>query len=310
MLRICHVRFTLRALNNVEFDLNAGGEVRGALYDTLRAQACTAPDSRRNPAHAEHCPVCWLLSLERPEAGRGKDVPRPFSILPPLDPCTRYKPGDTFEIGFSLFGRAVELFPYLVLAMPPMGQRGLGYGRGRCELVKVEAVDPLTGERELLMPEGGQEVQPPHTFVSQEAIRAFAAFLPTQRIMVRFLTPMRLIKRDRLVLTPTFDVLIVRFFQRLEALNREYGESAMALPWELVPIAKTVQLIKDHTRWQEVYSKSTRTSDIAPISGFIGEATYEGNLAPFREWLVLAQCIQVGKNTVKGDGRLEIAPAR
>ena len=41
-----------------------------------------------------------------------------------------YKPGERFEFGLTLFGRALQFLPYFVLAVPEMGRLGVGPGRG------------------------------------------------------------------------------------------------------------------------------------------------------------------------------------
>ena len=60
--------------------------------------------------------MCWLLSHE---AAPG-DSRRPYAIEPLLGvgASAVFNPGERFQFGLTLFGQAVNLFPYLVLAMP------------------------------------------------------------------------------------------------------------------------------------------------------------------------------------------------
>src|SRR5579859_4637942 len=224
-MRVYRLAFTLRAVDWVEFGVQAGSQIRGALYDALRWQACSAPDGRHDPGQADLCPVCWLMAREDPQAGRGKDVPRAFTVLPPPHVPLRIPPGELFEIGLTLFGTAVRLVPYLVQAFPYAGERGIGYGRGRFALESIEAVQPLTGIRQYLMqPRTGVVRRMPDLAVTSETIGVCAEQISTERLTIRFLTPMRLIDGGQLVKTPLFRALVARLLERFDLLTTEYGD--------------------------------------------------------------------------------------
>jgi hypothetical protein len=70
----------------------------------------------------------------------------------------------------------------------------------------------------------------------------------------------------------------------------------------LLELAEEVQCSEDATYWRELDSYSRRQQRSTPISGLLGQATFVGNLAPFRELLVWGELIHVGKNCVKGSG--------
>lgn len=60
-------------------------------------------------------------------------------------------------------------------------------------------------------------------------------------------------------------------------------------------------------RWIDAKSYSSRQRHTLPIGGFIGTATYTGACSPsLRELLVWGELLNVGKNTVKGDGWYQI----
>jgi hypothetical protein len=96
--------------------------------------------------------------------------------------------------------------------------------------------------------------------------------------------------------------------ERFDILNFEYGNSAEVSPFAaLTALADSVRLAEDRTQWIELRSGSRRTGRMTPISGFCGEATYEGDLSPFLSWLLWGQCIQIGKDTTKGNGMYEVS---
>jgi CRISPR-associated endoribonuclease Cas6 len=71
-------------------------------------------------------------------------------------------------------------------------------------------------------------------------------------------------------------------------------------------LADSIRCRHDQTSWLELKSYSNRQKRSTPIGGLVGSATFEGNLMPFLDLLVLGELIHVGKNVVKGDGWYKI----
>lgn len=242
-------------------------------------------------------------------------------------------PGQRYSFDLSLIGRVASLFPYVAMSVPTIEVLGLGRRqqgrRGRPRTLSIEAVDPFGSAIETLYTRGQQNVRAPTLSVTPATIGARAAALPTKRLTLRFLTPTRLIAQGQLMRRPEPRVLVARLLERLEALEREYGSAHMAgspgvdgageargiqEPGEvagstqprcwgrLVELAERVRLVADETRWVDVASYSARQRRTTPIGGFVGSATYEGELAELRELLVWGEVLHVGKNAVKGDG--------
>jgi hypothetical protein len=301
--------FTLETHDQVEFAVQVGSQLRGALYNSLRHQYCSAPNGKHDPTQAEFCPVCWLMAREDSDSGRGKDVPRAFTLIPPME--LKYKVGETFRFSVNMFGRAIGLFPYLVLALPMMGNEGVGQSRGRFTLRHIDAYHPLSGEYLRLYTMGTTVRRHPQFTIDQEAVKSHAQGFHADKVRMRFLTPMRLIRDGKLCKKPDFSVLIARLLERFDLLQHEYGNPALVSPYqELTPLAAGIKLVEDQTQWVEVWSGSRRQNTSTPISGFVGEAVFQGDLAPFWTWLLWGSCIQVGKDTVKGNGFFRIEPTQ
>lgn len=305
-LTIYPLRFTLRALDEVVLGEQAGAQIRGSLYNTLRKQANRLPVDQSGAPSLEVDSVRWLLAREDQSAQRGKDVPRAIAIQPPLDPQRRYPPESHFTIGITLFGRrTLGLLPFIVGAFPHMGRTGMGYGRGRFALHQVSLLN-ADGSQTPLMPPDGDQVQMPSQGISEEQIAQRAALLSATRLSLHFQTPTRLIHQGKLLKVPLFQVLMARLLERYDLIGAEYGDAFTPVPpdlrAELLARAERIQLAENRTRWQDVFSHSRRSGSHSPIGGLVGEATYSGDLAPFRAWLLWGSYLQVGKNTVKGDG--------
>jgi hypothetical protein len=329
-----HLRFEVEALTPLLLPAHAGPSIRGALWGALQRHFCPAPETEQStPEHKALCPVCWLMATEEPGHRRGRDVPRPYAVEPPAANGRQewhprsFEPGQRFDFGLTLFAQAVNLFPYLVVAMPIMGQTGMGIPleengsrrgekrRGQFSLHRIEAVNPLAGEQVALMGAGQTMVQVPGVPVmARDVARASAALLEQVgdrgQLQLRFRTPTRIVEGGRLARRPWLGPLFRRLLERLDALRGAYaGESPEPDRERLVELADGVRLVRDHTRWLEVKSGSRRLRRTTPVSGFAGTATYEAERDTWRALLphlVWGQEIHVGKNATKGDGWYEV----
>ena len=101
------------------FDDYTGSSLRGGLVTALQRNFCPVKD-QADAAHQAICPVCWLLSHEATPG----DSRRPYAVEPLVGEHRHFAPGQRFRFGLTLFGQAVNLFPYLVLAVRASGASG------------------------------------------------------------------------------------------------------------------------------------------------------------------------------------------
>ncbi len=314
-LTLTHLRFTATATSDIELGrYYAGNNLRNALASVMRRATC--PETHRrgkpSPEHAGSCPACWLLASDV-EPGR---VRRSYAVQPPM-PAKQYLPKDaTFSFGLTLFGEEIQFFPYFILAFNEVGRLGFGKGRGTFVVNSIEAVNPLTQQREMVLASGEAMVKVPQLKVKIADI----APLITQwqedqsdELTIQFHTPVRLITAGKLCKSPDFAVFFRRLLQRTDELCRQFANEPRR-PKEAVAhlyqLADQVRLVDAGNHWVELHSWSGRSQRKEAISGFIGWAKYRttdwGELLP---WLLFGQGIQVGKLTVKGHGVYSIEHA-
>ncbi len=309
-----HLLFTAQVVTPLMLDEHSGSALRGNLFQATWERFCT---NKASPSCAEcilhtTCPVSTLVAPLREEHARGRDIPRPYIILPPLGEMRRYEPDETLLFGITLFGSIIQLLPYLMLSINMLEAAGLGqrlsenHGqRGHFRIMLVENYNPVTGERRTLYKKGQQLFQVPTISVTEQDICKRAEQLPEDRVTLAFLTPTRIVEREHLLQRASFAPLIHRLLERLMALENAYGEGAsmtMEELWALVEQAEQIACTEDCTRWSDVKSYSNRQKRFTPIGGLVGKATFAGNLAQFRKYLLWGELIHIGKSCVKGDG--------
>jgi hypothetical protein len=305
-LIVYQLEFTLEAQTPVHLGLQAGAQIRGALWTALKEFACSAP-IRRTPEHRRHCPMCRLVALET-SSERGIDPPRPFAIRPPLPDHEErfFRVGETFTVGINLYGDATELIGYVIQAVRSIGQIGVGYGRGRSIIRCIEAVNPFNNMRQTLYDGGDDVVHLPHQPILHDHIARAAARID-RHLRVGFLTPTQLTHAGHTLVQPTFSVLIARILERCQAMQTHYTtvpEDSEVWRERYLDLTAQAEVIAEevHTRWVNVTSGSRRSNSRTSIGGFVGEALFTGDMTLFAYWLLWGEALHVGKNAVKGNG--------
>ncbi len=325
MLTVHCLEVVTETVTPLELDRYCGSALRGAFFRAIWGRFCTnreSPTCRECPL-VMACPVSALVAPLRDEATRGHDVPRPYLISPPHKEKNSYGSGETFTFGFTLMGTSVKMFPYIIRSFQEMEQTRLGHPlqelqgkRGQIRVREVRTYHPLTGEREVLWERGNTRPQRPRLCITHVDVAVHAKQLPLDHITLDFLSPTRLISEQHLLQRPNFRVLMLRLTERLEQLQREYGEGAISSSegtealisnrdryLQVGTQAKEVRLVRDETHWIDVKSYSGRQRRTTPIGGLVGRASFEGDLTHLRELLVWGEVLHVGKNVVKGGGQ-------
>ncbi len=322
------LHITCEARTPIRLNEHKGSALRGALFHALRGSPnprgswsgfCankSAPSCFECPV-SPLCPVMRLVSTLDEESDFGRDRPRPYVINPPLDPRTAYEPGSQFNYDLLLAGDAADLLPYVVLALDRLAHEGLGARiqgaagedgrpqRGTAAVVRIDAVNPLTGETNAVLRPNERTVKVPSQPIDHASVVAVADQLPRSGdLIVRFLTPLRLVDHKQLVKVPYFRPLLQRLVERIKSLVEAFsGEAAPFDICELRDAADAVSMVENRSQWLELEGYSTRLGHPQVIGGLVGSVRYRAeDWSPFLPWLVWGTVLHAGKNAVKGDG--------
>jgi len=309
-----HLLFTTEVVTPLELDEHSGAALRGNLFEAVWKRFCTnkaAPTCAECPLHTL-CPVSALVAPLREEHPRGRDIPRPYSIVPPLEGARYYAPEEQLTFGLTLFGNIIQFLPYIMLSLNLFEAVGLGKRiqgqngrRGQFKIKEVKSYHPLSGEQQKIYQAGKAQVDTSTLAVTAVDVQAKAATLAKEKITLNFLTPTRIKDQEQLLRHATFRPLIQRLLERFSVLRVEYGngqEQSYEEKKHYADLAQQVRCINDATYWEQLSSYSSRSKQISSIGGIMGSATFSGDLTPFHELLVWGELIHVGKNCVKGNG--------
>lgn len=326
-LRIGLFRFGLVPEHALEVPaFNKGNMLRGGFGHGFRKLCCIpqCKDTKCCPLAAA-CPYKSVFEPSPPPGSerlsKNQDIPRPFVFQAPQTPQTRFEEGETFEFRLVLIGRAVDFLPYFVLSFRELASEGLGLNRARCTLERVEQAGVSSNgsglkvcEAKLIYNAEDQVFRATESVNTEERIRARLLELsspngsgPTQRIKIRFLSPTFLRADGEIVRQPEFHHVFKRLRDRINALNTFFGDRPLDLDFRgLGERAEKVRTVSSHFDWVDRFRTSSKTRQRHELSGFVGEATYEGELSDFLPWLALGELVHVGKHTAWGNGWIEL----
>ena len=312
--QVFHLVFHTKVLKTIELDTFKGSALRGAWQSHLRTLYCADRNST-DPLHQSFCPVCYMLSREASPS----DNRRPYTFEPPLTDRQVYEKGERFSFGFSIFGKAIQFLPYIILAVQEMGaKQGIGHPihegkrRGTFQLDSIEEIDPVSCTAFPVYTAGNPVFSPPTHPVTNalinQGIEEIITKLPISGnlLTLHFLTPTRIIHQEKLVHHAAFVPLMARAIDRVAMLATQFSNAAPLSPdakGAVLSAARWVEVRVEATKWWDVKGHSSRLGRDQPLGGFIGSVTYFcKDWNPLLPWLLWASHVHVGKNAVKGGG--------
>jgi len=308
MLQFFRYRFRFRANDSLYFPPGKAGNIlRGAFGTIFRKIACTPSCTGVSSCEIRH--QCAYAKVFEPQASLSSpsgysDIPRPFVLRAAHLGSRRLGPGEEFTFGLHLFNTRDSLLPYFVLTFIRIVEEGIGPGRSRAQLLSVEQL-PIDDSSPRLLLENGtfrvHQPDPPLTF----GLTPHTTNL--RKLRVCFLTPTELKSNRESASRPEFPILFARLRDRISNLRAFYGEGPLPIDFRAIAErAANIRLTHCDIRHEHVLRRSSRSAEIHPIGGFVGEAGYEGDLDEFFPYLLAGRYTGVGKHTVWGNGELEV----
>lgn len=306
--KVYPLRFSFSAVDSVYFPPGKSSNLlRGAFGTIFRRLACVSHCAGAGVCELRStCPYARMFepSALSPGPSGFADWPRPFVFRATHLDRSSVRPGSQFHFDLNLFDMKTPAIAYLVLSFAELAHEGLGPGRGRARLTDVSQLG-LDGTVTRRLYDG-------HTFTGQQDTAPLTLNLapmrePISRVKVRFVTPTELKSGHEVVSRPDFGTLAARVRDRVSKLGELYGDGPTKMNFRRFgEQAVHVRMIQCEFRRVDIERRSSKTGQLHPLGGFVGEAEYEGELAEFVPWLMAAKWTGVGRQTVWGKGELDV----
>lgn len=295
---------------------NKANVLRGAFGYECRRLVCGPHfhDDCNDCAPLQSCPYAVIFE-PAPPAGATQlrnfqDIPRPYLFRVGPDSKIIYTFSDRFSFRLVLIGSIADYFPYFIVVFRELGNLGMGVNRGKFRIDSVESLDPVSGQATRIYSCNDNLVRAERMELGAAQIAESMKAMNPESMTLEFLSPTKLIFKEKEVHEPEFHHIFKRLRDRISSLLHFYcGAATTEQHRELFrllgELSEKIQITRSNLRREENF-RLTRRKEHHPLSGFTGAISFSGDLRPFLPFLVAGQWIGVGKNTVFGNGWYEL----
>jgi hypothetical protein len=297
-LTVSLLRVTYRVLDRpIHFKRFSGPMLRGAFGCALQD---VAPEVYQ---------VFFKDPPQTTEAGAGRQLfnPRPYLIKPIESEATRIGPGQSFTFHIGLIGDGRLAHAAVTAACRRMAENGFGPDRSPVVLEKAEwlsASGEVSGEYPAMAP----------LAVAHDQIRQRIEGLGSaDSVSLHLLTPLRVVRHNRLLHPPQLTDIALALTHRLHALARQFCGAAEdpGLAERIIAHAESAGLVEINTRLLAQAHKSMNQKRPVLLEGVVGRLRFERVDPALLPYLVWGEILHIGKNPPYGMGlyRLEVSSA-
>ncbi|MFH1027814.1 MAG: CRISPR system precrRNA processing endoribonuclease RAMP protein Cas6 [Pseudomonadota bacterium] len=302
-------QFRLIPLEETRLPEYKGSTFRGGFGHAFKKVVCTFKGKECDDCLLrQRCVYSYVFETPPPETTermtKYRRAPHPFVIKPPLNKKTHYAPGEAIDFGLVLIGRADDYLPYFIYAFDELGKLGIGKGKAKYRLDRVER------EGEILY-EGKTGVLKPVVHdrdpASETAINTGTDDGHVQKIALRFLTPLRIVSNGELNSAPDFQSIFRTMLRRISLLSYFHCGIDMDVDFTgLIERAGQVVTESKSLRWHDWERWSARQDTKMKMGGVVGRISFSGDLGEFLPYLRQGELLHVGKGTAFGLGWYEM----
>ncbi len=333
-IKIASFTLSLKPTEPIALPKYKGSAFRGVLGWRLKKIICVNRDIN-DCASCMLCTKClfnYLFSPQLPEGAQflkhTSKIPSPIIIEPPLTTRRNFTSDDTIDVSLILIGKGIEYLPYLIYVFTEIGKSGIGAGLhprgdkrrgGRFEVLQV--ADNIGGE--IIYSNADNILSDRCQIIDwQKAVTQTAG--ADSIVSLDFLTPVRIKEtkgeKRRLARLEGFSQIITNLYWRMLQLAyfhcnpwdwederfSELAAKASNLRRELSQIS-CIDITENKTYWQDYDRWSNRQKTKMTLGGFMGKASFFGDIGAYLPLLYLGQYTHLGKQTMFGLGKYLIS---
>ncbi|HEX4231545.1 MAG TPA: CRISPR system precrRNA processing endoribonuclease RAMP protein Cas6 [Bryobacteraceae bacterium] len=305
--RLHPLRFSFLARESIHFPEGKSANIlRGAFGTIFRRIVCVPQCTGVQCEWRASCPYARVFepSATGPGPSGLADWPRPFVFRAMHLDGSTFAAGSQFYFDLNLFDTETPAIAYLVATFAQLAREGLGPGRRKVELTSVTLLSELGDPSATIYENGSMTVR---QNIRPLELNLSSIEVPITRLRVQFVTPTELKSGQQITATPEFGILAARARDRIGTLRELYGGGPLDIDFRgFGQRAAAVRMTRCEIRGVDLMRRSSRTGQVYPIGGFVGEADYEGELAEFVPYLRAAKWTGVGRQTVWGKGEISL----
>lgn len=305
-------RFVAEAVTPLHLGAFAEATLRGGFGRQLKQTVCLwEPGDCPRCLLRHRCVYPYVFETAPPPGAdrlRGQDsVPRPYVFEMPQQQAREVRPGGRFEFDLVLVGRAIDDFPYFLVALAQLGASGLGREGGAYRIVEVVSDGP--GGPAVIFRAPGELAHGAERRVrAVELLADPRAAAAGRDVTLSLLSPLRIVYDGRLVEEPTFQDIIRALLRRVSSLCYFHCGGPLEADFAgLKERAGAVRTREARLSVREQGRYSTRQGRGIDQAGVVGRMTFEGpaseGLGAFLPLLLAGEWVHVGKSAVMGLGR-------
>ncbi len=276
----------------------AGSMLRGGFGHALRYLVCMTQQQRCcECALRKSCPYTHVFEVQAQQNQVNQVLPSPYIIQP--GSVLKQNQRKNYFFDFTLIGaQALRQLPVILFAWRQAFKRGFGRERTPFVLIKVVHVDSnktVFTEKEPVL----EAYSPSENFLDDK---------PSGEVEIKFLSPLRLQQKKKLVGRNEFNLSIL--FNAMVRRNRAVSKQLLGVDSDFVDLGNLnhSSLTLLSLGWQDWSRYSKRQQQKMDLGGLIGRVQFHASVLTNVQWqhLLMAQKINVGKHTVFGMGKIEV----
>ena len=299
--QLAKLEITYKAVDDIDLPSFSGSTFRGVFGHSLKKLSCISLDD--NCINCPLSPECIYTNIFESRHTKinyksfmgSNSPPTPFIIRPTASMKSNIYKNNDFKLELIVFGEFTNWVHYFLKALQIMGNNGAGKGNGKFKLIEV--VNKYTNQ---IIYDGDHYLF--HDFTKKISF----SMNPINYLNVNILSPIRIIKKNKMVNLFTPQIFFNEFSRRIKTINHYYGSSDLTFNYS--DLLKETELItmKNRTKIKKISRYSNRQHKHVPITGIVGDLEFN-NLGPVTYNLLKAvEDIHIGKGTSYGLGQIEV----
>lgn len=276
---------------------NKASMLRGGFGNCFKKLVCANTISKI----CKQCPVrqqCTYTYIF--ETSSKTEVPRPYIIEVPFNDKRHFEKGEQIKFTILLLGKATTYLPYFIFAFIELGNKGLTLKKYKFKLSKV-----TDNNNNVVF--DGRKIFKTDAILSWKDILNNNLTIKNDKLMLNFVTPLRLIEHRKLVSNINFNLLIDKLLQRINAIYKYHCDTKKVIDSEeLLSLSNSINTSFNNLHWQDWERYSNRQKTKMLFGGLVGNIIFKGNFNEFLPYINLGSYIHIGKNCTFGQGKYDI----